>query len=95
MFCGGRAFFCGILCVFSAVFGGRAIVFFFCEVCVGVFDVRFTRFAVFAFGGGRFFTIKVPTFGSAVLFDKRCPGLSEGWDFSIRQSLFFRIVIFY
>ena len=47
VFCGGRAFFCGILCVFSAVFGGRAIVFLrslrwrfrsafcaFCGVCV-------------------------------------------------------------
>ena len=52
--------------------GGR--LFIFCDVCVGVSGVRFARFAVFAFCGGRaFFTIQSPNLRATALLEKRCP----------------------
>ena len=46
----------------------------FFDVCVGVSGVRFARFAVFAFSGGRaFFTIQSPNLRATALLEKRCP----------------------
>ena len=40
-------------CVFYLRFAAGGRLFIFCDVCVGVSGVRFARFAVFSFGGGR------------------------------------------
>ena len=72
-FCGGRAFFAAFFAFFFCGLrraGGR--LFFFAKFAFAFWACVLRCLRLTA--GGRFFTIQVPTFGSAVLFDKRCPG---------------------